>query len=91
MVEYWAHEASFIRPDLFADLRQWQRRTWIRATSMPEEPRSQLTRAVLELLQPKASAVRPRGGVHPGRERAARHEVMGLELECYEADPVGPL
>jgi len=53
MVEYWAHEASFIRPDLFADLRQWQRRTWIRATSMPEEPRSQLTQAVLELLHRK--------------------------------------
>lgn len=53
MVEYWAHEASFIRPDLFADLRQWQRRTWVRATSMPEEPRSQLTEAVLGLLQQK--------------------------------------
>lgn len=53
MVEYWAHEASFIRPDLFADLRQWQRRTWVRATSMPEEPRSALTEAVLELLQQK--------------------------------------
>jgi len=53
MVEYWAHEASFVRPDLFADLRQWQRRSWMRATSMPAETRSQLTEAVLELLHQK--------------------------------------
>lgn len=29
LVEYWAHEASFVRPEHFADLRVWQRRNWM--------------------------------------------------------------
>ncbi|OMH27042.1 hypothetical protein BKD30_03895 [Tersicoccus phoenicis] len=29
LMEYWAHEASFIRPEHFADLRVWQRRRWV--------------------------------------------------------------
>ncbi len=31
MMEYWAHEASFIRPELFQDLVLWQKRTWVGA------------------------------------------------------------
>lgn len=31
MVEYWAHEASFIRPEHFQDLLLWQKRAWVGA------------------------------------------------------------
>ena len=34
MIEYWAHEASYIRPEDFADLRPWQRRRWVGASAM---------------------------------------------------------
>ncbi len=37
MVEYWAHEASFIRPDHYTDLLIWQRRTWMGSFS-PDRP-----------------------------------------------------
>ncbi|MBD7995374.1 YcaQ family DNA glycosylase [Arthrobacter sp. Sa2CUA1] len=53
MVEYWAHEASYIRPELFADLRVWQRRTWMRARDMPQELREKVSAAVLDLLEQK--------------------------------------
>lgn len=53
MVEYWAHEASYVRPELFADLRVWQRRTWMSARDMPQELRAGVSKAVLELLEEK--------------------------------------
>src|SRR4029453_15691578 len=31
MVEYWAHEASYIRPEQFPDLLLWQKRAWVGA------------------------------------------------------------
>ena len=50
MMEYWAHEASFIRPDHFQDLRLWQSRTWVGAHSMDPELRSGVAARVLETL-----------------------------------------
>ena len=50
MVEYWAHEASYVRPELFADLRAVQRRTWMTARSLPDDLADDLRRRVLELL-----------------------------------------
>jgi uncharacterized protein YcaQ len=55
MMEYWAHEASFIRPDHFQDLLLWQSRTWVGAHSMDPEMRSGVAARVLEAL----SAGRP--------------------------------
>lgn len=34
MMEYWAHEASFIRPEHFRDLVMWQKRKWVGASAM---------------------------------------------------------
>lgn len=50
MMEYWAHEASFIRPDHFQDLLLWQRRKWVGAHSMDPELRNGVAAQVLEEL-----------------------------------------
>lgn len=49
MVEYWAHEASFIRPEHFADLRLWQRRNWF-GGALEEELERPLTGRILDAL-----------------------------------------
>lgn len=50
IAEYWAHEASFIRPDLFPYLRPWQHRSWAGAASLPEPLRNELSGRVMDLL-----------------------------------------
>lgn len=50
MMEYWAHEASFIRPDHFHDLVQWQSRKWVGASAMDPELRNGVRAQVLETL-----------------------------------------
>lgn len=50
LVEYWAHEASIVPPELFPYLRVWQRRTWMGAGSVPAELRRHLEFSILELL-----------------------------------------
>ena len=50
MMEYWAHEASFIRPDHFQDLVLWQSRKWVGAHAMDPELRSRVAERVLEAL-----------------------------------------
>ncbi|BCW67741.1 hypothetical protein NicSoilB4_25040 [Arthrobacter sp. NicSoilB4] len=50
MMEYWAHEASFIRPDHFQDLLLWQSRKWVGAHAMDPELRSAVAERVLEAL-----------------------------------------
>ncbi|MCB5283191.1 MULTISPECIES: crosslink repair DNA glycosylase YcaQ family protein [unclassified Arthrobacter] len=50
MMEYWAHEASFIRPDHFQDLVLWQSRKWVGAHSMDPQLRNGVASRVLEAL-----------------------------------------
>ena len=50
MMEYWAHEASFIRPQHFPDLLQWQKRAWVGASAMDPELRNRVASAVLAAL-----------------------------------------
>ncbi|WP_427130181.1 winged helix-turn-helix domain-containing protein [Pseudarthrobacter sp. S9] len=50
MMEYWAHEASFIRPEHFHDLVQWQNRNWVGASAMDPELRNGVASRVLEAL-----------------------------------------
>lgn len=50
MMEYWAHEASFIRPDHFPDLVQWQSRKWVGAHAMDPELRTGVASRVLTAL-----------------------------------------
>ena len=59
MMEYWAHEACFIRPDYFHDLVQWQNRKWVGAHTMDAELRTGVAARVLEALaagQPMTAA-----------------------------------
>ncbi|MCX6500308.1 MAG: winged helix DNA-binding domain-containing protein [Arthrobacter sp.] len=50
MMEYWAHEASFIRPDHFPDLVLWQNRKWVGAHAMDPELRTEVAQRVLAAL-----------------------------------------
>lgn len=50
MVEYWAHEASFVRPEHFEALRAWQRRKWVGAHGMDPGARSELAERILAVL-----------------------------------------
>ncbi|WP_461169111.1 winged helix-turn-helix domain-containing protein [Arthrobacter sp. Z1-15] len=54
MVEYWAHEASYVRPELFADLRTVQRRVWMTAHSVPPEVKATLSEQIMALLEVSA-------------------------------------
>ncbi|MGO4384558.1 winged helix-turn-helix domain-containing protein [Specibacter sp. RAF43] len=50
MMEYWAHEASYIRPDHFHDLRLWQSRRWAGSSSLDPQLRDSLEEKILALL-----------------------------------------
>ena len=50
IMEYWAHEASFIRPEHFQDLRLWQKRTWVGASAMDPELRDAVAGKILAAL-----------------------------------------
>lgn len=50
MMEYWAHEASFIRPDHFQDLVLWQNRKWVGASAMDPGLRNAVASGVLDAL-----------------------------------------
>ena len=50
MVEYWAHEASYVRPEHFLDLVVWQNRKWVGAAGMDPALRSGVTGRILDAL-----------------------------------------
>ncbi|SEI52583.1 hypothetical protein SAMN04487917_101725 [Arthrobacter sp. yr096] len=55
MMEYWAHEASFIRPEHFHDLLLWQKRAWVGAHNLDPLVRGDMEDRILAAL----SAGRP--------------------------------
>ncbi|MDI2035038.1 winged helix-turn-helix domain-containing protein [Paenarthrobacter nitroguajacolicus] len=50
MMEYWAHEASFIRPEHFPDLLLWQKRAWVGAHRLDPGIRRDMEDRILESL-----------------------------------------
>lgn len=50
MMEYWAHEASFIRPAHFHDLRVLQNRKWVGSEGLDPELRDRLEGQILSVL-----------------------------------------
>lgn len=51
MMEYWAHEASYIRPEHFPDLRVLQQRRWVGASGMAPQVRGDLATRIMDLLE----------------------------------------
>jgi uncharacterized protein YcaQ len=50
MLEYWAHEASYIRPEHYQDLLLWQKRSWVGASRLDPALRSEVEGKILEVL-----------------------------------------
>ncbi|MBT2531871.1 YcaQ family DNA glycosylase [Arthrobacter sp. ISL-48] len=50
MIEYWAHEASYIRPEHFRDLVLWQKRKWVGASAMEPDLREGVAGKILAAL-----------------------------------------
>lgn len=50
MMEYWAHEASFIRPEHFPDLLLWQKRAWVGAHHLEPAVRKEMEERILAAL-----------------------------------------
>ena len=50
MLEYWAHEASSIRPEHYQDLLLWQKRSWVGASRLDPVLRSEVEGKILEVL-----------------------------------------
>lgn len=50
MMEYWAHEASYIRPEHYQDLVQWQKRKWVGAAAMDPVLREAVAGKILDVL-----------------------------------------
>ena len=71
MIEYWAHEASYVRPELFSDLRAWQRRTWPTAAGLDPVVVDGLTDRILALL-----------ATGPGRTARELSQLLGHEEEA---------
>lgn len=50
MLEYWAHEASYIRPEHYQDLLLWQKRAWVGASRMDPGLRDDVAARILTVL-----------------------------------------
>ncbi|XAS70821.1 crosslink repair DNA glycosylase YcaQ family protein [Micrococcaceae bacterium Sec5.1] len=51
MMEYWAHEASYIRPEHFQDLLLWQKRAWVGAHHLEPTVRIAMEERILAALE----------------------------------------
>lgn len=50
MLEYWAHEASYIRPEHYQDLLLWQKRAWVGASHLDPVFRNDVAARILAVL-----------------------------------------
>ncbi|MDQ0731605.1 winged helix-turn-helix domain-containing protein [Arthrobacter sp. B1I2] len=50
MLEYWAHEASYIRPEHYQDLLLWQKRSWVGAARLDPGLRDDVAARILAVL-----------------------------------------
>ena len=91
MMEYWAHEASFIRPEHFPDLVLWQKRKWVGAHAMDPELRGEVAQRVLDALGARPAPDRRRTHRQAGPRRGPAKRQLGVELERGQTGPRAPL
>lgn len=89
LVEYWAHEASFIRPGHHADLLLWQRRTWMGSFSADRPELRELAEGIMALLGSSrpltAREVAKRLGHHEEIDRSGWGWNRSMVKEALEA------
>lgn len=77
MMEYWAHEASFIQPRHFHDLRVWQSRSWVKSDRLEPALRDRLEVQILELLANSKPMTAREVKAHIGHEEDQNTEQWG--------------
>ncbi|MEZ2389028.1 winged helix-turn-helix domain-containing protein [bacterium RCC_150] len=77
MMEYWAHEASFIRPEHFQDLLLWQKRSWVGASQLEHGVREDMAKRILETLHTGRPMTASELTAHLGHEEERQHDNWG--------------
>ncbi|MCX2746492.1 winged helix DNA-binding domain-containing protein [Arthrobacter sp. MI7-26] len=77
MMEYWAHEASFIRPEHFQDLLLWQNRSWVGAAHLERGIREDMAGRILDSLASGGPMTAAQLTVHLGHEEERQHDNWG--------------
>ncbi|MHC6221577.1 winged helix-turn-helix domain-containing protein [Arthrobacter sp. MMS24-S77] len=77
MMEYWAHEASFIRPEHFQDLLLWQNRSWVGAAHLERGVREDMASRILDTLATGRPMTAAQLTAHLGHEEERQHDNWG--------------
>ncbi|WP_113718742.1 winged helix-turn-helix domain-containing protein [Arthrobacter dokdonensis] len=77
MMEYWAHEASYIRPEHFRDLTLWQNRKWVGSSGLDPQLRAGLETQILSLLARSRPLTAREVKSRIGHEEERNHEGWG--------------
>ncbi|GAA4029735.1 winged helix-turn-helix domain-containing protein [Arthrobacter methylotrophus] len=77
MMEYWAHEASFIRPEHFQDLLLWQSRAWVGAAQLEHGVREDMAKRILEALATGRPMTAAQLTAHLGHAEERQHDNWG--------------
>ncbi|UKA57547.1 winged helix-turn-helix domain-containing protein [Arthrobacter sp. FW306-2-2C-D06B] len=77
MMEYWAHEASFIRPEHFQDLLLWQNRAWVGAAHLESGIREDMANRILGALATGRPMTAAQLTAHLGHQEDRQHDNWG--------------
>ena len=77
MMEYWAHEASFIRPEHFQDLLLWQNRAWVGAAHLERGIREDMANRILDALATGRPMTAAQLTAHLGHQEDRQHDNWG--------------
>ncbi|MDQ0239985.1 winged helix-turn-helix domain-containing protein [Arthrobacter bambusae] len=77
MMEYWAHEASFIRPEHFQDLLLWQNRAWVGAAHLEHGLREDMANRILDTLATGRPMTAAQLTAHLGHQEDRQHDNWG--------------